>query len=1772
MVSQGEVEILDKRNRVQQKMQQFDRYAEESLFEPRESQHLVRSKTFSEVFLLPTADFQKIITSQCEKSHIAQMKETALVQASIGTSKANKMFGSAENTTPTKGFQKHCHPGSTFRNVWDCTMVLGLIYYIFSIPLSMMKCLETTSFHHYADSTLLIVGYMVDLLFLIDIIFNYNYFMFIKEGLVQHNKERIRDNFFQKYNIPKEIFSAIPFEVLSLVFGNKYLHFYRLPKVARLLKTFKYVARAERLVEDMNSLGMDQSLRRVIKLNFLMIVVCHWVGCFWYLSAEISKYIKLESNWREEDETNISLAISHSDLGGFSGYLRSVYWAIVGMSTVGYGDIVPTNMLETTVATIVILFGGLVLPAVVGGLAAYMGNLNFAIKEYRKKTTRIFGYMRRTNIEKKVVDRVCHYYDYLWSCQGGVNEQNVMDELSGPLWDRVAMHVNGEDIKVIPFFNSCDERTKNLLVALLKPRVFLPGDQISSEKEIGKEMYLIERGAVMVFSEHPEKIPLNILTKGDYFGESCLLSGAARVANVKALTYCDCFVLTKDDFLDVMEEIQELHREEIIQSIKDTLRKKCQANKNIIKNITEYPKCEDRTKGLDLLKNGAELHVGRSIFLPNSVFRQIWNCIITVIIVYNAWAIPFRLSFPYSTSTYIIDWCFDGFFAIDIFLKLFEFSYVYQGALISDRNMIKRHYLQGNFKADFVASLPFDILALLIPRNINDDASSTSLKLIIMAVLRVPKLIRLSQLFELLSEIFRALEESNSFLSPIQLLELLTGVILIAHWAGCGFHAFARWKNDQGLCEQYPDDEIILSWGNERGECLWGDTWIQKQIENGKLPINGGDTWQLYIRSFNWALPTLVVVVIGDVVPITSEETLYAFLWMVVGVTINATIIGSVANLVANLETESAEFLKKADAIKYWMYKHKVEQSLQDRVEHFMDYIFKAHQGMINEASFIKDLPISLQSEITEQTRMKYIKECPYFYFCSDEIVTALTLCLKPVIFSVGDIFIHAGEMGHEMFFLDKGSVEVISADRKTVYATLTEGSFFGETALFFKQKRNSTIRALTFCEVFQLDKEDLDNELRQREFDISRMLDVFVSMSKSNNKRNAAVAANLKKSRVKGSKLNKLIGLETEEISSWKRRLRIFLPNSLFRAVWDIFCTLFSLYFGVIIPYRIAFILDENMMQSFPWLFLDFTIDIFFLVDLILRSSYFGYIRNGVLVTEREKIRKNYKENQMFMDALSCFPLEAICFFNGIKYIFFFRLIHMIRIYRLPYYFSKIDHYLNLWKVRISAASSLLLRMFLFYILVNHWCACMWFVIHRYLEREVQFTWATTDCPGDEGNICLAEWNEELGIHNVCNSSISKCYIRSFYFVITTISTVGYGDISPVTEVETLWENTVILIGACFMAGVIGGFTAFLSQNDDSGSNAFKSKLKQVHQYMKYRKLPRQLRSEIIIYHKHKWKHHQVLDVQTVLGILSAPLRMDLSYAVYKNVIDTTPVLKSYSQIVQKRITNAFKLQMSPAGSNIYMVGDIGWDIYFIGSGLIQISLPSDLTVLDTEGRINAPRVKQKAESIGLLYKRGNHFGESCLQSESGVRQETCTAKTMVELYLISKEDLEDIWMYMGKENRYKMKNDLLVRNGNTWHFFDDDDDNDDCSSMNSSLSSFSEIETSSRGRVNSIEEDEVLQRPPHRPTSVFTGSSPMRTSFTFRHRNATLRSLTPKIKSRGRLRSFSAAASRDAMKRMAKENLSRKGSRKGSTNSINSTGLSSVDEERNVSFINES
>jgi voltage-gated potassium channel len=64
------------------------------------------------------------------------------------------------------------------------------------------------------------------------------------------------------------------------------------------------------------------------------------------------------------------------------------------------------------------------------------------------------------------------------------------------------------------------------------------------------------------------------------------------------------------------------------------------------------------------------------------------------------------------------------------------------------------------------------------------------------------------------------------------------------------------------------------------------------------------------------------------------------------------------------------------------------------------------------------------------------------------------------------------------MYFISRGSVEVVAPDGATVLSRLSVGDFFGEVALLYDTPRTATVRALDYCDLYRLDKELFDRVL----------------------------------------------------------------------------------------------------------------------------------------------------------------------------------------------------------------------------------------------------------------------------------------------------------------------------------------------------------------------------------------------------------------------------------------------------------------------------------------------------------------------------------------------------------------------------------------------------------------------------------------------------------------------------------------------------------------------
>ena len=106
----------------------------------------------------------------------------------------------------------------------------------------------------------------------------------------------------------------------------------------------------------------------------------------------------------------------------------------------------------------------------------------------------------------------------------------------------------------VPFFADLDQARIRQIVALLRPRLVLPGEKVITKGSTGDAMYFVSTGALEVqIGDAPIR-----LGSGDFFGEIALVRDMPRNADVVALSYCQILMLSAREFRNLMESQSDL--------------------------------------------------------------------------------------------------------------------------------------------------------------------------------------------------------------------------------------------------------------------------------------------------------------------------------------------------------------------------------------------------------------------------------------------------------------------------------------------------------------------------------------------------------------------------------------------------------------------------------------------------------------------------------------------------------------------------------------------------------------------------------------------------------------------------------------------------------------------------------------------------------------------------------------------------------------------------------------------------------------------------------------------------------------------------------------------------------------------------------------------------------------------------------------------------------------------------------------------------------------
>lgn len=425
---------------------------------------------------------------------------------------------------------------------------------------------------------------------------------------------------------------------------------------------------------------------------------------------------------------------------------------------------------------------------------------------------------------------------------------------------------------------------------------------------------------------------------------------------------------------------------------------------------------------------GAPLEIrSLSLLYAENKARIFWDIIIFFCILFAAVESPLRIVLFYEkgltlSGIYIL---VDLLFLGDIFVNLFFPESARTERRPAFRKEMILPYLKSWFVFDFIAAFPFELVA---QKAIGIELTFHPYLFLLFGITRIVKVVRIPGIIRRLNLAFQP--------SPGVLRLGLLGfwITIVAHWFAVGW--------------------------------LYMD-----QLERMKTG------WNEYVKALYWSVMTLATVGYGDVLPATTEQRIYSILVMMIGAAVYATIIGNVASILGNLDLERSARIKRMSQVDSFLKARNLPSDLRMKIREFYIYIIEKGFGQ-NEKELLSDLPIPLQREVKIHLHRELLEKVPFLKGAEPSFITTLVFSLKHQIFLPGDIIFRKGDIGHNLYILSEGTVEILGENDHEVIAKAGGGQFFGELALITEERRSATVRSVGISQAYTLSKGDFLNAL----------------------------------------------------------------------------------------------------------------------------------------------------------------------------------------------------------------------------------------------------------------------------------------------------------------------------------------------------------------------------------------------------------------------------------------------------------------------------------------------------------------------------------------------------------------------------------------------------------------------------------------------------------------------------------------------------------------------
>ncbi|KAM9314726.1 potassium voltage-gated channel subfamily H member 1b [Pholidichthys leucotaenia] len=494
-----------------------------------------------------------------------------------------------------------------------------------------------------------------------------------------------------------------------------------------------------------------------------------------------------------------------------------------------------------------------------------------------------------------------------------------------------------------------------------------------------------------------------------------------------------------------------------------------------------------------------------------------------------------------------------------------------------------------------------------------------------------------------------------------------------------------------------------------------------------------------------------------------------------------------------------------------------------------------------------------------------------------------------------------------------------------------------------------------------------------------------------------------------KHSRLAEVLQLGSDILPQYKQETpktppHIILHYCLFKTTWDWVILILTFYTAIMVPYNVSFKTKQN---NVTWLVVDSIVDVIFLVDIVLNFHTTFVGPAGEVISDPKLIRMNYVKTWFVIDLLSCLPYDVINAFEnvdeGISSLF--SSLKVVRLLRLGRVARKLDHY-------IEYGAAVLVLLVCVFGLAAHWLACIWYSIGDYEVIDE-----------DTNSVRMDSWlfllGETVGRPYKFNTSGSgrweggpskdSVYITSLYFTMTSLTSIGFGNIAPNTDGEKIFAVAMMMIGSLLYATIFGNVTTIFQQMY-ANTNRYHEMLNSVRDFLKLYQVPKGLSERVMDYIVSTWSMTRGIDTDKVLQICPKDMRADICVHLNRKVFKEHPAFRLASDGCLRALAMEFQTIHSAPGDLIYHAGESVDSLCFVVSGSLEVIQDDEVVAILGKGDV-----------FGDVFWKEMTLAQSC----ANVR-----ALTYCDLHIIKRDALQKVLEFYANFATHFARNLVLTYN----------------------------------------------------------------------------------------------------------------------------------------------